>query len=108
MPEVIKLIAGLVHKHAPVAEQQYGPGTGPAKFGSVFAKVISDLQNAAAAGAIPKELPTDEAIKAVIESVVTSLNLQGLLGAPNAPAATQSPGTQAIKLAPGGSVTVSA
>jgi len=79
-PQLFNLIAGLVHKHAPVAEAQFGAGTGPVKLADVFTKVITDLQNAAVAGTIDKNLPSDELIKTIIQSVVSSLNLQGQLG----------------------------
>lgn len=78
-PSIIQLIAGLVHKEAPAAEARYGAGTGPVKFSDVFSAVIQQLQAAATTGAIPKELPSDEAIKMVIQAVVSSMNLQGQL-----------------------------
>jgi hypothetical protein len=85
-PSIISLIAGLVHKQAPVAETTHGPGTGPVKFTDVFNYVITALQSAAAAGQIDKALPSDDAVKTIIQSVVTSMKLTGLLG--DAPAPT--------------------
>ena len=87
LPEVINLIAGLVHKAAPVAEVSNGPKTGPVKFADVFAAVMTALQNAAAAGSIPKILPPDDTVKAIIQAVVTSMQISGVLGTPATPAA---------------------
>lgn len=87
-PDIIGLIAGLVHKHAPIAEAT-GPGTGPVKFADVFGAVMTALQNAAAAGSISKQLPSDEAIKSIIQAVVSSMKLSGLLDSP-VPVAGQS------------------
>jgi len=84
-PELINLIAGLVHKSAPAAEAANGPGTGPVKFAQVFQDVISALNNAAVAGTISKTLPPDETIKTVIQAVVSSMNMTGLLGPPVQP-----------------------
>lgn len=82
-PEIISLITGLVHKAAPAAEQQYGPKTGPVKFADVFGQVITALQNAAKAGQIDKALPSDQTVQLIIQSVVSSMNLSGMLtGAP--------------------------
>ena len=78
--KVISLIVGLVHKSAP-AQEALGPGTGPVKFSNVFADVMTELQKAAAAGQIDKTLPSDEMVKAIIQAVVTSLQISGLLGA---------------------------
>lgn len=79
LPGIIDLIAGLVHKKAPQVEGALGAGTGPVKFASVFEYVMSALTQAATAGQIPKELPSDDIVKTVIQSVVSSLKLQGLL-----------------------------
>jgi hypothetical protein len=79
-PSIINLITSLIHQNAPVAETTYGPGTGPVKFADVFASVIAALQKAAAAGAIDKALPSDEIIKAIIQAVVTSMQMSGQLG----------------------------
>ena len=90
-PEIINLITALVHKAAPAAEQTLGSGTGPVKFAQVFGDVMTALQNAAAAGQIPKALPSDDIVKVVIQAAVNSMQLSGLLGAsdPTAvPAAT--------------------
>ena len=79
-PEIITLIAGLVHKQAPVAEAANGPSTGPVKFADVFGAVITALTSAAAAGQIPKQLPSNDIVKVVIQAVVSSMKLGGLLG----------------------------
>jgi len=100
-PTIITLITGLVHKQAPVAEASNGPGTGPVKFADVFSAVMIALQNAAAAGQIPKALPSDEAVKAIIQAVVTSMKLSGTLIAPPSGSAPQ-----AITLTAGQSVTI--
>jgi len=77
--EIITLITGLVHSHAPAAEAQLAGGTGPVKFTQVFQAVMTQLQAAAAAGQIAGVLPSDEAVKVVIQAVVTSMKLQGQL-----------------------------
>lgn len=81
-PPLINLIAGLVHKAAPIAEQKHGPGTGPVKFSDVFNSVIVSLQNAALAGQIDKTLPPDDVIKTIIQAVVSSMQLSGVLEPP--------------------------
>jgi len=114
-PEVINLIAGLVHKQAPVAEATYGPSTGLVKFADVFSFVITALQTAAAAGQIPKVLPSDDTVKAIIQAVVQSMQLSGLLGAETTTSAASSSSSvvkpaqpQALKLTPGQVITISA
>jgi hypothetical protein len=105
-PSIISLIASLVHQKAPVAEQQYGPGTGAVKFGAVFGDVVMALQKAAAAGQIDKVLPADDTIKAIIQAVVTAMQLSGVLAtSPAAQAVTPTPG-QSIVLSAGQSVTI--
>lgn len=102
-PEIINLIAGLVHKSAPAAEAANGPGTGPVKFAQVFSDVITALTAAANAGTIYKTLPADEVIKTVIQAVVSSMNMTGLLASstPSAP-----PAPQQIWLASGQSLVI--
>lgn len=103
------LIASLVHPAAKAAETQIGPGTGPVKLSQVFDTVIGLIQKAAAAGTIPKELPSDETIKLIIQAVVTSMQLSGILG-PTPPAAgsTVSVGSpDGIILKPGQRITIS-
>ncbi len=78
-PSIISLIAGLVHKSAPAAETQFGPSTGPVKFATVFGDVMTGLQNAAAANQIDKTLPPDQTVQVIIQSIVTSMKLQGML-----------------------------
>ncbi len=102
-PDIIGLIAGLVHRAAPAAEKN-GPGTGPVKFGEVFASVIGSLNSAAIAGQIPKGLPGDDVIKVIIQAVVSSMKLAGLLG--DAAVAAISP-AQSLVLKSGQSVTIS-
>ena len=103
-PEVIKLIASLVHKSAPTAES-IGPGTGVVKFAQVFGDVVTALTSAASAGQISKTLPPDDAIKLIIESVVSSMKLSGDLPASGAPvpAAAQ---TGQLSLKPGQTLTI--
>lgn len=103
-PTIIDLIAGLVHKQAPVAEATLGAGTGPVKFADVFSYVVGALTKAATAGQIDKTLPSDDAIKLVIQSVVSSLKLQGLLTSETTPSAIA--GTQSVTLKSGETLTV--
>lgn len=74
------LIASLVHPAAKAAEAQIGSGGGPVKLSQVFEAVIGWLQKAAAVGTIPKELPSDDTIKMIIQAVVSSMKISGLLG----------------------------
>lgn len=107
-PSIIDLIAGLVHKFAPVAEATNPPKTGPVKFTQVFGDVMTALQNAANAGQIDKALPNDETIKAVIQAVVSSMKIGGLLGSSTSPAtpATPAAGPQPLALKPGQTITI--
>ena len=107
-PEIISLIAGLVHRKAPVVEQQLGAGTGAVKFADVFSSVITSLTAAANAGQISKVLPPDDLIKAIIQAVVSSMQLSGLLGAPVAttPAIPPTPAAQSLTLKSGQSITI--
>ena len=108
LPDIITLITGLIHKAAPLAEAANGPSTGPAKFGDVFASVITSLNSAALAGQISKILPSDEVIKIIIQAVVSSMKLGGLLGAPAATVATALPaGMQTLVLKPGAILSIS-
>lgn len=102
-PSLISLIAGLVHKSAPAAEQQFGSGTGPVKFAAVFGDVITALQSAAKAGQIDKQLPSDQTIQVIIQAVVSSMNLQGQIS--GAPASASMP-QQTIQLSSGQSITI--
>ncbi len=96
-PELVTLIAKLVHKQAPIAEAANGPGTGAAKFGDVFVAVMKTLTNAKVAGQI-SALPDDNSVKVIMQSVVTAMKLSGTLGedAPStaviSPTAVSSPG----------------
>lgn len=110
-PDIINLIVSLVHKSAPAAEAQLGAGTGPVKFTQVFSDVMTALQSAAAAGQIPQALPTDDLIKLVIQSAVSSMKKLGLLdssAAQLAPAsAIAAPRTLALHAGDALSITVS-
>ncbi len=109
-PEIINLIAGLVHKQAPIVEATHGPATGPVKFGEVFASVIAALTTAANAGQIPKVLPSDDLIQVIIQAVVTSMKLSGSLEVPASGLAGPGlPPTQPVtpfSLHPGQSITI--
>jgi hypothetical protein len=102
-PDIIALIASLVHRAAPAAEQKYGSGTGPVKFADVFAAVIDAMNKAAGAGAIPKSLPPDDAIKSIIQAVLTSLKLTGALDSQALPVAST---PQAITVVSGQTITI--
>ncbi len=100
-PVLANLIAGLVHRHAPAIEQQYGPGTGQVKIPELFDRVIGDLTKAATAGTIGKALPSDDIVRVVIQSVVSSMKLSGQLDA-----AAPVPAGQAVTLRAGQSLTI--
>lgn len=105
LPEVINLIAGLVHRTAPVVEQQLGPKTGPVKFAAVFASVMDGLSKAAQAGQIDKKLPDDEVVKVIINSAIASMQLSGALdGGSAVTAAALSP--QSLVVSSGQSITI--
>ncbi len=104
-PDIIKLITGLVHREAPAAEAVGGAGTGAVKFAQVFQSVTSSLNAAVSAGAIPKALPSDETIKMIIQAVVTSMQIGGML-TPAAPAVSGL--AQTITLKAGQTITISA
>ncbi len=107
-PEIISLIAGLVHPKAIAAEAANGPLSGPVKFADVFVSVMSDLAKAHAAGTIAA-LPDDATVKVVIQAVVTSMQLSGLIGgaAAAAPGKSAPPATQSFALASGQTLTFS-
>src|SRR6185369_16752496 len=104
LPDVISLIAGLVHRAAPQAEAALGPGTGAVKFSDVFASVMASLTKAAEVGQIPKALPPDDTVKVVIQAVVSSMKLSGLLDSSMQPAAPQA--SQDLVLRAGQSVRI--
>lgn len=92
-PSIISLIAGLVHQKAPVQEAALGASTGPVKFANLFVDVMSDLAKAKAAGQIDS-IPNDTDAKNVIQSVISSMKLLGLLdgaAVPDAPAPALTP-----------------
>lgn len=102
-PTVLNLITSLVHKQAPVVEQRYGRKSGPVKLADVSAAVMDALNRAAAAGAIPKELPPDPVIMLIVQTVVASMNISGQL---SAPAAVASGDIKTVTLAAGQSITI--
>lgn len=106
-PQIISLITGLVHHHAPIAQATTGPGTGAVRFADVFTAVMDSLQKAATAGTIDKSLPSEDLIKVVIQAVVTSLKMQGQLTG-SAPSPLASDSVKQIVLAPGQSINISA
>src|SRR5436189_6402300 len=77
-PDLINLVVGLVHKKAPLAEATHGPNTGPIKFADVFSMVMGELAKAHAVGTISM-LPDDASVKTVIQAVVASMKMSGLL-----------------------------
>jgi hypothetical protein len=108
-PKLIDLIASLVHRSAPAAEAKYGPKSGPVKFAEVFSVVMAELQQAIASGSIGKELPGEDAIKAIIQSAVATLDLTGSLNGSSALVVSASPSTTpgpAITLQPGQTITI--
>jgi hypothetical protein len=106
-PEIINLIVGLVHPKAIAAEQNNGPLSGPVKFADVFVGVMKDLTAAHVAGTIAL-LPDDATVKVIIQAVVTSMQLTGLIGGAS-PAATPSAlSAQSVVLKNGQSVLVTA
>lgn len=102
-PSIIDLITSLVHHKAPQVEQQLGGGTGPVKFGDVFSYVMASLNAAATAGQIDKQLPSDDLVKLIIQSVVTSMNKFGMLGgtAPIIPMPSPTTGQVTVPGVPG-------
>jgi D-alanyl-D-alanine dipeptidase len=105
-PSIVDLIAALTHRSAPVAEATFGAKAGPVKLATVLSDVMVDLQRAAAAGTIPKELPSDQTISTVVQSVISSMKLSGLLDSPTQPAAPQATQGASYVLKPGQSVTI--
>ncbi|MDP9171438.1 MAG: hypothetical protein M3N54_12530 [Acidobacteriota bacterium] len=82
MPQVIDLIASLVHHKAQAAEVTHGPGTGPVKFTDVFVGTMKELVAAHVAGQIDA-VPSDDQLRVVIQAVVKTMKLSSLLsGAP--------------------------
>src|ERR1051326_5311339 len=101
-PELINLVVGLIHQKAPAAEAM-GPSTGPVKFADVFVAVMSDLTKAKAAGQIAV-LPDDAVVKLIIQAVVMSMKLSGVLEGAKDPGS----GPQRITLSAGQSLVESA
>src|SRR3984893_17289926 len=105
-PTIIDLIASLVHKQAPIAEATLGTGTGPVKFADVFVSVMESLTKAKVAGQIDL-LPDDSTVKTIIQAVVTSMKLTGLLGSAPTPTVTDPAAASTLTLISGQSVTIS-
>ncbi len=105
-PSILDLIAGLVHKSAPAQEAALGVKTGPVKMANVLEDVMVALQKAAAAGTIPKELPSDQTIATVVQAIVSSMKLSGLLDSPTQPAAPQATQGASYVLRAGQSLTI--
>jgi hypothetical protein len=114
-PQVIALITALVHKHAAAAQAQLGVGTGPVKLAQVLTAVNSDLSDAAKAGTIPPVTATGS-VAQVVQSVVGSMKLSGLLGASAASpavaaktvsAANATTGSLVVNMKPGETITIS-
>lgn len=77
-PSVISLIAGLVHKQAPIEQANNGPSTGPVKFANVFNAVVAALENAVSAGQLDKTaVPSTDTVKLIIQVIITALKLPG-------------------------------
>jgi hypothetical protein len=107
VPKLIDLIVGLVHKQAPVAEASGGPNTGPVKFADVFIATMEDLIKAHAKGTIPG-LPDEAEVKVIIQAVVTSMKLSGVLGSTSVQSPAELPSTQGpLVLTAGQSITIS-
>jgi hypothetical protein len=107
LPKLVDLIVGLIHKQAPVAEASGGPGTGPVKFADVFVAVMNDLAKASASNQIPG-IPADGTVKTIIQAVVTSMKLSGVLGSMSVSSPAELPATQGpLVLSAGQSITIS-
>jgi hypothetical protein len=106
LPDIVSLIAGLVHPKAIAAEAAHGPISGPVKFADVFTGTMKDLIAAHAAGTIAV-LPDEAIVKVIIQAVVTTMKLGGLLE--NIPPEPGKPMTaqQQISLKAGQSVLIS-
>lgn len=92
VPSIIQLIASLTHPAAQAAEVNLGPGTGPVKLSAVFDSVMGALTMASANGTIQGPIPDSKTVLAIIQAVVSSMHLSGLLGGiPAAPLASVPP-----------------
>jgi hypothetical protein len=105
-PEIINLITGLVHKHATVAQVAKVPNTGPVAFADVLSAVGDDLSRAHAAGQITGPIPEDAIVKVIIQAVVTSMKMSGLLGTPALPGISTTPGSQSLVLKLGDTLSI--
>lgn len=109
---IVSLIAALTHKTAPLVEAARGAGTGPVKFADLFVSVMSDLALAHSKGQISM-VPDDATAKLIIQSVLSSMKLLGLLDGQVSPTAPTPAGPLAatggrISLAAGQSITIMA
>ena len=102
-PEVINLITSLIHQFAPQAEVTNGPGTGPVKFADVFVSVMDALTKAKVAGTIAA-LPDDSTVKTIIQAVITSMQMVGLLGSSSIQGASGTPVVPVLPASPSGIV----
>ncbi len=105
-PGIFDLIAGLVHRKAPEAQAALGAGTGPVKFADVFTGVMNDLAKAHAAGQLPGPIPDDATVKLIIQAIVSSMNLLGLLDGIPAVLTAPASSSQAIMIKPGQILTI--
>lgn len=107
-PDLISLIVSLIHPKA-IAAESLGQGNGALKFADVFVSVMSDLAKAHAAGSIVGPLPDDATVKLILQSVVLSLKLTGVLTGGAVPPAPVPPASaQSIALKAGQSLLVTA
>lgn len=105
-PNIISLITGLVHKKAPAVEAVLGPATGPLKFTEVLTAVMTALNASLQAGQIT-DVPHEDLVKVIIQAVVTSMKLAGILDGPTTIPAGTVPGLISYVLHPGQNLTVS-
>jgi hypothetical protein len=103
-PSIIDLVTSLIHKAAPAAEATLGPGTGPIKAATVLSAMTAQLQQAATSGQIKaSDIPSPDVLQVILNAVVKSMNLSGLLEA----SSTSTTPNQAITIKPGQSLTIS-
>lgn len=83
-PIIASILSAALPSVISLVEKLRGPKTGTEKFNDVFAAAIALLQALAARGIAPKEI-NDNSIKALIETLVQSMKLDGKLDAPGSP-----------------------
>jgi hypothetical protein len=71
------LIAGLVHKNAPIVQASNGPSTGPIKLGDLVMLVQKALIGAHAAGTLTGTLPDDATVGVIVQSMISIMKLPG-------------------------------